>query len=201
MTTVSQSRALSWLLLFCLPAAGCFWQRHPKATPPPQAQAPAENPVENPVDINPPATQPAPAPAPTVPAYQPPQSVQSKPAQKKKKPSPATPATPDQQSAPNASQQTASNGASGSGSSAIGELASGNEAHAAETRVATLDLINSTEKRYHDLHNLSDAGKRTGAQIESFLKQARAALASNDLDGAHTLATKAKLLVDELSKQ
>ena len=35
-------------------------------------------------------------------------------------------------------------------------------------------------------------GKKTAAQIREFLKQARQALTSGDVDGAHTLAVKAK---------
>ena len=37
-------------------------------------------------------------------------------------------------------------------------------------------------------------------QIKEFLKQARTALASGDVDGANTLAKKAKALLGELSQ-
>jgi ribosomal protein S20 len=40
----------------------------------------------------------------------------------------------------------------------------------------------------------------TAAQIRTFLKQAEQAMDNGDMDGAHTLATKAKLLLDELIK-
>jgi len=45
---------------------------------------------------------------------------------------------------------------------------------------------------------LSDQEAKTAAQIREFLKQAREALTSGDVDGAHTLAVKAKVLLEEL---
>ena len=41
-------------------------------------------------------------------------------------------------------------------------------------------------------HKLNDADQKTSMQIKEFLKQARTALASGDVDGANTLAAKAK---------
>jgi flagellin-specific chaperone FliS len=38
------------------------------------------------------------------------------------------------------------------------------------------------------------------AQIKEYLKQAKEALNSGDVDGAHTLATKAKAVLTELSR-
>jgi hypothetical protein len=46
--------------------------------------------------------------------------------------------------------------------------------------------------------SLSAAEKKTAAQIREYLKQGREALISGDVDGAHTLAAKAKVLLDEL---
>jgi ribosomal protein S20 len=40
----------------------------------------------------------------------------------------------------------------------------------------------------------------TASQIRSFLKQAGDALAAGDVDGAHTLAAKAKVLLGELGR-
>lgn len=82
--------------------------------------------------------------------------------------------------------------------SAIGQLSSGDPA---DYRQQTLDSINSTE---HGLDNigrqLSAPDQKTADHIREFLKQARAALASGDVDGAHTLAVKAKVLLAELTK-
>ena len=47
---------------------------------------------------------------------------------------------------------------------------------------------------------LSDPEKKTADQVRDFLKQAREALSSGDMDGAHTLAAKAKVLLAELVK-
>ncbi len=47
---------------------------------------------------------------------------------------------------------------------------------------------------------LSDPEQKTADHIREFLKQARAALASGDVEGAHTLAAKAQVLLAELTK-
>jgi hypothetical protein len=47
---------------------------------------------------------------------------------------------------------------------------------------------------------LNGQEEKTAGQIREFLKQARAALGSGDVDGAHTLAAKAKVLLGELSR-
>ncbi len=47
---------------------------------------------------------------------------------------------------------------------------------------------------------LTDADEKTSMQIREFLKQARTALASGDLEGVKTLTTKAKALLGELSQ-
>ena len=47
---------------------------------------------------------------------------------------------------------------------------------------------------------LSEPEQKTAVQIREYLKQAREALASGDVDGAHTLAAKAKVLLAELTK-
>ena len=48
---------------------------------------------------------------------------------------------------------------------------------------------------------LNDQEQKTAAQIREFIKQAKAALASSDVDGAHTLAVKAKVLLGEITTQ
>ena len=47
---------------------------------------------------------------------------------------------------------------------------------------------------------VSTEEKATAAQIHNYLKQAQQALDNGDTDGAHLLATKAKVLLDELTK-
>jgi hypothetical protein len=81
--------------------------------------------------------------------------------------------------------------------SAIGQLSSGDPS---DLRRETADLIAATERGLNGLgRTLSDSEQKTAAQIREFLKQASVALASGDVDGAHTLAAKAKVLLGELA--
>ena len=62
-------------------------------------------------------------------------------------------------------------------------------------------MIDGTEKGLSELkRTLTTAEQETAVQIRTFLLKARQALAQGDLEGAHTLATKAKVLLDELTK-
>jgi hypothetical protein len=84
------------------------------------------------------------------------------------------------------------------GVSAIGELSSGEPS---DMRLETLDWIAATERGLNGLgRTLSGQEQKTAAQIKEYLKQARDALNSGDVDGAHTLAAKAKVLLSELSQ-
>lgn len=80
--------------------------------------------------------------------------------------------------------------------SAIGQLTSGDPA---DLRQETDASIEATEKSLNSIsRNLSDQETKTAAQIREFIKEARAALMAGDVDGAHTLAQKAKVLLNEL---
>jgi hypothetical protein len=107
----------------------------------------------------------------------------------------AQPQKPAKRNKPvNAAAQQASNGSGGV--SAIGQLSSGEPY---DLRSRTSDSIAATERSLSGLRRkLSDSEQRTAAQIREFLKQARTALASGDVDGASTLAAKAKVLLGEL---
>jgi hypothetical protein len=84
------------------------------------------------------------------------------------------------------------------GVSAIGQLSSGN---APDLRRQTVESIAATERRLNGIgRKLNDPEQKTAAQIREFLKQARQALASGDVDGACTLAAKAKVLLGELAR-
>ncbi len=62
-------------------------------------------------------------------------------------------------------------------------------------------MISSTEKGVNSItRGLNDAETKTAAQIHEFLKQAREALASGDVDGAYKLAKKANVLLKELNQ-
>jgi len=67
--------------------------------------------------------------------------------------------------------------------------------------VQTSDLIATTERGLNGItRSLNEQEQKTAAQIREFLKQAREALATNDVDGSHTLAVKAKVLLSELTQ-
>jgi len=84
------------------------------------------------------------------------------------------------------------------GVSAIGQLSSGDPA---DYRRQTEDFIAASERGLKNInHPLNDQEQKTAAHIREFLRQARQALASGDVDGAHTLAAKAKVLLSELSR-
>jgi hypothetical protein len=107
-----------------------------------------------------------------------------KPPSKHKKP----PATAD------ADAQQAANGTPAV--SAIGQLSSGDPA---ELRRQTEDSIAATEHGLNVINrSLNDQEQKTAEHIREFIKEAKAALASGDVDGASTLAAKAKVLLAEL---
>ena len=82
----------------------------------------------------------------------------------------------------------------------IGELTSGSDSGAHVQREAQ-DLIGSINKRLGGLSTQKlDAEKDQVSRIRNFLRQAQEALTSGDTEGANTLATKAKLLMDDLEK-
>lgn len=70
------------------------------------------------------------------------------------------------------------------------------------------DLKRQTEESLADIEKglngiarkLSDTEEKTSMQIKEFLKEARTALNSGDVDAANTLAKKAKTLLGELSQ-
>jgi hypothetical protein len=85
--------------------------------------------------------------------------------------------------------------------SPIGQLTTGDSALGERTKHETADLIGGTQQGLNGIkRSLSTDEQTTATQIRTFLRQAQQALDSGDTDGAHTLATKAKLLLDELTK-
>jgi hypothetical protein len=82
--------------------------------------------------------------------------------------------------------------------SAIGQLSSGDPGN---FRQQTESSIADIERRLNGINRgLGDSEQKTADHIREFLKQARAALASGDVEGAHTLAAKAQVLLEELTK-
>ncbi|WP_263354453.1 hypothetical protein [Acidicapsa acidisoli] len=113
---------------------------------------------------------------------------------------PATPPKKPSHPKKNTPTQEASN-ASGNSSpsvSAIGELSGG---ASGDQRSQTEEMISSTEKGVNGITRaLNDSETKTAAQIHQFLKQAKEALGTGDVDGALTLAKKAKVLLAELNQ-
>ena len=83
---------------------------------------------------------------------------------------------------------------------AIGALTAGGEA-SPQTKQEAADLIASIEKRLNALPaQQTDEQKAQVSKVKNFLKDSQDALKSGDAEGAKTLATKAKLLLDDLEK-
>lgn len=81
---------------------------------------------------------------------------------------------------------------------AIGRLSSGEPD---EEKRQAADSINEIEKGLSGItRKLTDPEEKISTQIKEYLKQARAALSSGDIDGAKTLAVKAKVLLGELTQ-
>lgn len=167
--------------------SGCFLHKNP---------APANQPLAPKIDTTsnaPPPTQETPPvvtipPKPQVADTKLPAEAPPKPP-KHKKPSAATPAP-----APSETQQAA-NGEPAM--PAIGQLSSGDPVDVRSKTEASLDEI---EHGLNGLNRqLNDQEQKTATHIREYLKQAKAALASGDVDGASTLAAKAKVLLQELA--
>jgi len=207
--------SLTLLLFFC---TGCSFH---KSSPPPQAQAPplqtgkgtlnaptaaqqqpkSDTPLDSP--LPPPSAQNVPLPPPT------PKKVKHKPKPPAVKPADTaqTPAASGASQSPAAGSQASAQAtpppapATVGTPSPIGQLTTGDSAMGEKAKRETADLIGGTEQGLSGIkRSLSTEEKVTAAQIRTFLKQAQQALDNGDTDGAHTPATKAKLLLDELTK-
>jgi hypothetical protein len=74
-------------------------------------------------------------------------------------------------------------------------------AQASNVSVETSDSITQTERGLNGItRKLNDQEQKTSAQIREYLKQAKAALNTGDVDGAHNYAQKAKVLLNELTQ-
>ncbi|HEV2484560.1 MAG TPA: hypothetical protein VGT08_03420 [Terracidiphilus sp.] len=173
------ARIVAWVLPLFI--SGCFLHKTPKQ--PSQPLAPK---IDN--STVPPPTQ-LPPPEVTIPTQQPvsatklPTQTPKPPAKHKK--APANPIPDVQQTSVGTPAVNA-----------IGQLSSGDPA---DQRRQTEGSIASIERSLNDIsQRLNDQEQKTAAHIREFLKQAKAALASGDVDGASTLAAKAKVLLSEL---
>jgi ribosomal protein S20 len=84
---------------------------------------------------------------------------------------------------------------------AIGALTAGGEANPRMQQEAA-DLIAANDKRLNALPTqVTEDQKAQISKVKNFQRQAQEALTSGDAEGAKTLATKAKLLLDDLAKE
>lgn len=82
----------------------------------------------------------------------------------------------------------------------IGALSTGGDSSPRSQQEAA-DMIASNEKRLNGLASqIQEAQKAQISKVKNFQKQAQDALSSGDVEGAKTLATKAKLLLDDIEK-
>jgi hypothetical protein len=152
---------------------------------PPIVDTPSTTPTPSPTELPPPVVSVPPAPTAQI---TPPAQPEQKPVKKPHHPKTDTKNT---EQASNASSEV-------SVVSAIGQLSPGDPS---DLRQQTVESISSTERGLKDINRqLNDQEQKTVAQIKEFLKQARTALTSGDVDGAHTLAVKAKVLFGEISQ-
>jgi hypothetical protein len=194
-----RARSVAWILPLAL--TGCIHFGHKQQAqqaPPPIEAAPTSDStiVEHPPAKTPNTTQPS-----TPPATQntPVQKVTQKPKPSPSKRIPPAPSSSSGQTANSTAPASTTLEASNQSPavSVIGQLTSG---ESSDARKQTVDLIVATERGLNGIdRKLSDQELKTASQIREYLKQARAALASGDVDGAHTLAAKAKLLLSELN--
>ena len=149
-------------------------------------------PLAPPVDVAsiPPAPN-APPPAnetiPTKPTQEAPTPAQpaQKPVTRKKKPKPSD--TTEQAANPNPNPEV----------SAIGQLSSGDPVELQRQTAESIASIESELKKIN--RSLDESEQKTADHIREFIKEARDALNSGDVDGAHTLADKARVLLNELT--
>jgi hypothetical protein len=177
------AKSVAWLLPCLLTA--CFHRTHPSQLQPyvaPVSSIP--KPSTNPVDLPPSATTLPSQPVATDAEV----ALPPKPTKRKK-------------SGNKNAQQAVNNPAlpanESPGVSAIGQLSSGDPT---DMKRETVESLTTIERGLNGINRqLSDSEQKTAAQIREYLKQARAALDTGDVDGAHTLAAKAKVLLGELS--
>lgn len=178
--------------LLCLGAAGC---RHKKVQPvvlpqqTPVALEPVKTPEQPPMLETPKPEQP---PVPVA-------SAASRPMPRKKRSKPAVAAAPPPAPVEPPTQTVTAEGSPVA--TAIGELTPGGEQNSKTLQEAS-DLIASNEKRLGALSETKAKTQRSLiSKVRNFQREAQQAMQSGDLEGAKTLATKAKLLLDDIEKE
>ena len=173
----------AFCLLLLIGATGCAHKKRLKSALPVGVLAPVE-------------LEPAPVPNTEIATLPPPQ-LQPLPPPPAPKPAPRRRSAPKEEVPPPA--QVASNVTPAP--LALGALTAGGDT-TPESQQQARDLIASILKRVSDLPaNIATAEKKQVRQIRNFLDQAQQALNGGDAQGAINLATKAKVLLDDLEKK
>jgi outer membrane biosynthesis protein TonB len=159
-----------------------------------QNQPPLAPPIED-APPPPPNNAPQNLPPPVITVPQPQQPAQ----QAEQTPPPAPPPKPKPHK-PKPSEQKNTEEAENNGTPQVSAEGNFTPVESADLCKQTSDSIAEIEKGLSAItRKLSDQEQKTRDQILEFLKQAKTALASGDLDGAHNLAVKAKVLLGELN--
>lgn len=196
-------RAVVWIVLAMTSASllsGCghrLWNRQPTAPPLATGKGTIAREQQKATEPAPPSTLPQPAAAsettpPELPPLQRPRVkrvIRPLPEHHKNEPGTAQPENA-QAAAPAPTDSTPI------GKLTTGDSSSGNQKAKQQD---TQSLIQQTEEGLDHLRPSTAKQKSTAAQTRVFLEQAKEALVAGDTDGANTLATKAKLLLDELT--
>ena len=190
------SGKIAVLFLLTTLVAGC---RHKARTsPPPAAQAP-QIPVSQSAKNVPPPKLPAPE-MPQV-SPPPPSAPPSKPKPHKTHHKVKHVEVPAEEAPPKSPQNEVADTGAGNDITPIGQLTEAGGSTNTPRRNHLLDEINATEKGLNDIkHPLNKEQQTTANQIKTFLTKAKQALDQEDLDGAGILVTKAKVLLQELTK-
>lgn len=206
---MKSARKMAVCMLLAVLVSGCKHKTPVVIPVAAQAPPPPEKPIAQTASL-------PPVPQPEIPKVGPPGSDEPPPQPKPHrtthhKPKPATPATGDQNTKdtkepakdtpPATAIQQASAGEAPA-ASPIGQLTTAGDSTGTPSHHDIQETIDSTEKRLSEIKRaLTPAEQETTVQIRTFLTKAKQALNQDDLDGAHTLATKAKVLLDELAKE
>jgi hypothetical protein len=192
MIASSSRRSTSFLItVVCFTFAGC--QHKPVFIAPPLAPVTVSVPPPTHRDDGEPISEPVePEPSSNIPAETPPQKPRrvkkpvSKPAATPVVVPPTQPQVASTEPAPEAS--------------IIGQLTLGGEVNSA-ARQQTQDLIKTTQQRVDGLsQDIQNKHPDQVKQVRYFLKQAVDAFKTGDIEGAKTLANKARILLDDIQR-
>jgi hypothetical protein len=188
-------------LLVCMVALvgleGCRHKTQIATLPPVQTPVGLEN-VPPPTDKAAPLIETPQVKLPPVPVA----AAATKPKKEKKKPTKVVATTPVPAAPVETAQTQVASAAppASAEATAIGSLTAGGETNP-QTKHDAADLIASIEKRLNALPaQKAEEQKVQISKVKNFLRDSQVALQSGDAEGAMTLATKAKLLLDDLEK-